>query len=254
MLLEAAFNYDGNKIAILPVAEGGGTFAIPSGWTAGNYFTGQNSDEPPAQLHAQHLRHHLGPGSDPWTNGAEDYNEIVNLSVTKGQHQLKFGGGYNRYTKNQINGSSTEGSYTFGDGWNKTNNVPSGVLTGDSYLDFLLGLGTSYSQANSDPIFHYVNNTISAYAMDNWHVSPRLSLQLGIRYDALPHVWERNNAISNFVPSQYQAGLAPVIHRRLARSSEQSWSADHKWHQLLPERHCNCRSGRNAARYRQQLV
>ena len=31
---------------------------------------------------------------------------------------MKFGGGYNRYTKNQINGSSTEGSYTFGDGWN----------------------------------------------------------------------------------------------------------------------------------------
>ena len=35
VLLEAAFNYDGNKIAILPVAEGGGNFAIPSGWTAG---------------------------------------------------------------------------------------------------------------------------------------------------------------------------------------------------------------------------
>jgi hypothetical protein len=60
-----------------------------------------------------------GPGNDPWTNGAEDYNEIVNLSVTKGKHQLKFGGGYNRYTKNQINGQ-TEGSYTFGDGWNGT--------------------------------------------------------------------------------------------------------------------------------------
>ena len=152
-----------------------------------------------------------GPGSDPWTNGAEDYNEIVSLSITKGQHQLKFGGGYNRYTKNQINGSSTEGSYTFGDGWSTTAGAPSGVLTGDSYLDFLLGLGTSYSQANSDPIFHYVNNTISAYAMDNWHVSPRLSLQLGIRYDALPHVWERNNAISNFEASKYQPALAPVF-------------------------------------------
>jgi len=25
-----------------------------------------------------------GPGNDPWTNGAEDYNEIFALSVTKG--------------------------------------------------------------------------------------------------------------------------------------------------------------------------
>ncbi len=211
VLLEAAFNYDGNKISILPVAAGGGTFTIPSGWSAGTYFTGQNKLNRLPNFTFSTFNTTWGPGSDPWTNGAEDYNEIVSLAITEGKHQLKFGGGYNRYTKNQINGSSTEGSYTFGDGWNKASNTPSGLLTGDSYLDFLLGLGTSYSQANSDPIFHYVNNTISAYAMDNWHVSPRLSLQIGIRYDALPHVWERNNAISNFVPSQYQAGLAPTF-------------------------------------------
>ena len=32
VLLEAAFNYNGNKIAIIPVAAGGGNFAKPSGW------------------------------------------------------------------------------------------------------------------------------------------------------------------------------------------------------------------------------
>jgi hypothetical protein len=209
LLLEAAFNYDGNKIGILPVAEGGGSFAIPAGWNAGNYFTGQNAMNRLPNFTLSTFGTTWGPGSDPWTNGAEDYNEVVNLSWTKGPHQLKFGGGYNRYTKNQINGSSTEGSYTFGDGW--TGTAPSGLLTGDSYLDFLLGLSTSYSQADSDPIFHYVNNTVSAYAEDNWHVNTRLSLQYGLRYDELPHVWERNNRISNFVPSQYQTALAPVF-------------------------------------------
>jgi hypothetical protein len=217
VLLEAAFNYDGNKIAILPVAEGGGSFAIPSGWSAGTYFTGQNalSRLPNIDLTTFSNAGNWGPGSDPWTNGAEDYNEIFGISWTVGPHQLKFGGGYNRYTKNQINGSSTEGSYTFGDGWNGPSatipNTPSGQLTGDSYLDFLFGLGTAYSQANSDPIFHYVNNTVSAYAEDNWHVNTRLSLQYGLRYDALPHVWERNDRISNFVPADYQTALAPVF-------------------------------------------
>ena len=38
-----------------------------------------------------------------------------------------------------------------------------------------------------------------------------MSLQFGLRYDALPHVWERNNAISNFVPSLYQTALAPTF-------------------------------------------
>ena len=211
VLIEAAFNYDGNKIVIAPVAEGGGTFAIPTGWNAGTYFTGQNKLNrlPNISLSTFSNAGNWGPGSDPWTNGAEDYNEIFNLSVTKGKHQLKFGGGYNRYTKNQINGSSTEGSYTFGDGWSGT--APSGLLTGDSYLDFLFGLATQFSQANSDPVFHYVNNTVSAYAEDNWHVNTRLSLQYGLRYDALPHVWERDDRISNFVPSAYQPALAPVF-------------------------------------------
>jgi hypothetical protein len=220
VLVEAAFNYDGNKIAILPVSEGGGNFTIPSGWTAGTYFTGQNALNRLPQISLGTFGTTWGPGNDPWTNGAEDYNEVYGISITKGTHQLKFGGGYNRYTKNQITGSDSEGIYTFDDGWNGPTatvpNTPSGQLTGDSYLDFLFGLaynsnGGAFAQANSDPIFHYVNNTISAYAEDNWHVSPRLSLQYGLRYDALPHVWERNNRISNFVPSQYQPALAPVF-------------------------------------------
>ena len=211
VLLEASFNYDGNKIVISPVAEAGGSFVQPSGWSTGTYFTGQNQMNRLPNITLSTFNTTWGPGSDPWHNGAEDYNEIVSLAITKGQHQMKFGGGYNRYTKNQINGSSTEGSYTFGDGWDTTNNKPSGLLTGDSYLNFLLGLATNYSQANLDLVFHYVNNTISAYAEDNWHITPRLSVQYGLRYDALPHVWERNNAISNFVPSHYQAALAPIF-------------------------------------------
>ena len=56
-----------------------------------------------------------GPGNDPWTNGAEDFAEVFGLSVTKGKHQMKFGGGYNRYTKNQVIGKDSEGDYTFND-------------------------------------------------------------------------------------------------------------------------------------------
>ena len=50
---------------------------------------------------------------------------------------------------------------------------------------------------------HYVNQTTSGYVNDNWKVSSRLSLQLGLRYDALPHAWERDDALENFDPTQY---------------------------------------------------
>lgn len=218
VLLEAAFNYDGNKIAIIPVAAGGGSFVKPSGWNTGTYFPSANDvGNRLPDVTFQTIpksgggSSEWGPGNDPWTNGAEDYNEYVALSVTHGKHSLKFGGGFNRYTKNQVIGKDSEGDYTFNDGWNSTAGTPTGNLTGDSYLDFLLGLATTFSQSNANPINHYVNNTISAFGMDNWHVSPRLSVQLGLRFDAMPLVWERNNLVSNFEPSLYQPALAATF-------------------------------------------
>jgi hypothetical protein len=217
VLLEAAFNYDGNKIDITPTTAAPATgFTQPSGWNAATYFQDNNALNRLPNLNLTTVGTQWGPGNDPWRNGAEDYAEVFGLSVTRGKHQIKFGGGYNRYTKNQIIGNNTEGNYTFNDGWNKATHLPisspgSPQLTGDSYLDFLLGLATNYSQPNIDPINHYVNQTPSIYAEDNWHVNPRLSIQYGLRYDLLPHVWERNNQVSNFVPSQYNTALVPTF-------------------------------------------
>jgi hypothetical protein len=83
--------------------------------------------------------------------------------------------------------------------------------TNDSMMDMLLGLSSNYNQFAQAPIRHYVNQTPSAYAMDNWHVTPRLSLQLGLRYDALPHAWERGNYVSNFDPSLYVGSARPTF-------------------------------------------
>jgi hypothetical protein len=213
VLLEASFNYDGNKIAIIPVAAGGANFVKPSGWSTGTYFPATNDvrNRLPDIKWTDDGGADWGPGNDPWTNGAEDYAEVFGLSVTKGKHQMKFGGGFNRYTKNQVIGKDSEGDYTFGDAWNAETGKPTGPLTGDSYLDFLLGLATNFSQANANPINHYVNDTTSAYAQDNWHVTTRLSVQYGFRYDLMPHVYERNNQVSNFYPDLYQPGLAPIF-------------------------------------------
>jgi hypothetical protein len=206
VLLEAAFNYDGNKIAIIPVAAGGASFVKPASWGTGNYFASTNDvgNRLPDITWTSDGKAQWGPGNDPWTNGAEDFGETFGISVSHGKHTMKFGGGYNRYTKNQVIGKDSEGDYTFDDS-------KSTLLTGDSYLDFLLGFATSFSQANANPINHYVNNNISVYAMDNWRVSNRLSVQIGVRFDGMPHVFERNNQVSNFDPTLYQPALAPTF-------------------------------------------
>ncbi len=131
-------------------------------------------------------------GYGTWHNAAEDYSPKVDISYTKGKHAMKYGFSYNRYTKNQQLQADPGGDFGF-----------SSNQTGDAWISLVLGLAANYSQAQHLPIRHYVNNTTSAYVNDNWKVTPRLNLQLGFRYDALPHAWERNNQVGNFDPTTY---------------------------------------------------
>jgi hypothetical protein len=210
VLLEAAFNFNGNRITIQP---SGNSWKKPSGWTGQGFFpasTDALNRLPTIQLGSYGTQ--FDPWSQPWKNAAMDYAEVFGLSVTQGKHSMKFGGGYNRYIKNQQLFGNTNGNFNFADNWDKDKGVPTTAnLTGDSYIDFLLGMSTNYTQLQDQDIRHYVNQTTSFYAQDNWHVNNRLSVQYGIRYDAMPHAWERNNFLASFDPTQYQAALKPVI-------------------------------------------
>jgi hypothetical protein len=196
LLVEASINYDGNVLNIIPSAN---TF-YPSSWNVTpvaapfvitrKVFPGMG---------------YFGPygvaedtGSAPWHNAARDYEPKLDISYTMGKHAMKYGFSYNRYDKNQQIFGDSQGSYS-----------PSST-TNDGAMDLLLGLTSSYFQDNATPIRHWVNQTPSAYIEDNWHVTPRFSLQLGFRYDALPHAWERNNAQSNFDPTYYNAAELPI--------------------------------------------
>ncbi len=191
-----------------------------------------------------------------------DYAEVFGLSVTHGKHAMKFGGGYNRYTKNQQMFGNTNGYFNFSDNW--SNGAPTTAnLTGDSYIDFLMGLSTSYSQLQNQDIRHYVNQTVSAYAEDNWHISPRLSVQYGIRYDAMPHAWERNNLLASFDPAQYQAGLAPTIDPTTGAfctavsetcPNVSAGLQTYRRCAVLSERRNHRRTGRHATRHDQELL
>ncbi len=196
LLLEASINYDGNVLNILPSSNS----YLPAGWSV--------TPVTPAFTITRNIlpaMEYMGPygvaeetGSEPWHNAARDYQPRVDLSYTKGKHAMKYGYSYMKYDKNQQIFGESQGDYS-----------PSGT-TNDSLMDLLIGLTGNYAQFQSAPIDHYVNVTNSGYIQDNWHVTPRLSLQLGFRYDALPHAWERNNALSNFYPSAYLPGAVPT--------------------------------------------
>ena len=200
LLVEAGFNYDGNQIDIVPSSNS----FLPSAWTVAPVVDAYKITRKvwPAMNWNSTLPYSGGggitedTGTEPYHNAAQDYEPKLDVSYTLAKHAFKFGVSYNRYTKNQMLYGDEQGSYTFGS------------LTGDTLMDTLLGLSTGYSQPLAAPIRHYVNQTPSVYAMDNWHVTPRLTLQIGIRYDALPHAWERQNYLGNFNQTTYLTGAA----------------------------------------------
>ena len=85
------------------------------------------------------------------------------------------------------------------------------TFSGDSYINFLLGDASSFTQLQYLSGKHWVNNNYGVYVNDNWHVTPRLTLNLGLRYDGLPHAFERYNKFANFVPADYDTALGNPV-------------------------------------------
>jgi Carboxypeptidase regulatory-like domain len=197
LLVEGSINYDGNVIDITNSPNS----QLPAGWVANpitSSFAITRNSLPGVQGFSNPYGTAEDTGSAPWHNAAQDFEPKADISYTEGKHAMKFGFSYNRYTKNQQLFGDSQGNYGFN------------AMSNDGLMDMLMGLAGSYNQFQATPIRHYVNQTPSAYAMDNWHVTPRLSLQLGLRYDALPHAWERSNQVANFNPEQYLQSATPI--------------------------------------------
>lgn len=192
LLNETSLDVNGNTINISPT----GIYQQPSGWTAVGIFHGNNvMNRLPSISFSGAPNTTYTVNYWPWHNSYLDYQIRDDLSWTHGQHAMKFGFSYMREDKNQQQQADTEGDYTFN----------SSAYSKDAYANFLLGFVSSYQQLQQLNTDHWLDNTYSGYAMDNWHLTPRLTLNLGLRFDGLPHTYEKNNRTSNFVPGSFTA-------------------------------------------------
>jgi len=199
LLNETAFLYSGNTIHLAPVALAGYSFVQPAGWTATSFFPvadNVGARLPQISLGAPYNTQ-WSSSYFPWKNSFEGYEPRDDFSWTKGVHQFKFGFSWLHDPKNQQLQYNTQGTATF-------NNSS---FSDDSYINFLLGDVSNFSQLNLLAGKHWVNNNYSFYAMDNWHIIPRLTLNLGLRFDGMPHAYERFNQFANFVAADYNTGL-----------------------------------------------
>ncbi len=194
---EVAFNYNGNRIAITPA----GLSTAPADFTFGRYFTGPNTlDRIPNINLAGTTGANFQIGWEPWNNKADDYQIRDDVSWTKGKHQIKMGGSWALYKKIQDLFTQTQGQFQF-----------NGEYTGNDFADYLLGFTQQYSEAGVQDSGHWNNVSWAGYVEDNWRVNNRLTLNLGLRWDGIPHTYEANNRMSNFYPNLYNPANAAVF-------------------------------------------
>jgi len=197
LLNEIAFNYNGNRIHIIP----NNLVTAPAGFTFNRLFTGPNALTRIPSIDLGGVT-----GSDytsnwtPWNNKADDYQVRDDLSWTKGAHQLKFGFSWALYKKQQDAFANTQGNFTF-----------NGLYTGYDYADFLLGTAQAYSEDGVKITGQWNNISPALYVQDNWRVNSRLTLNLGLRWDGIPHTYEANQLSSNFYPKLYNPANAATF-------------------------------------------
>ncbi len=195
LINEASFNYNGNRINILPL----GSYTSPGEFN--RFFTGPNVDNriPSINLNG-------GTGANytvnwtPWINKADDYQIRDDVSWTKGRHQLKMGGSWALYKKTQDWFKNTQGNYSF-----------NGSFTGNDFADYLLGYGQNYTEDAIKNSGQWNNVSWALYIQDNWRVNSRLTLNLGLRWDGIPHTYEASNQMANFYPGLYNSAAAAIL-------------------------------------------
>jgi hypothetical protein len=126
------------------------------------------------------------------------------VTVQTGRHTLKAGANVPRIQKFGFFGYAGQaGTFTF-----------DGSLTGNAFADFLTGYAFQYSEQAGVPPTYLFSNMYEGYVTDDWKVTPRLTVDLGLRatvFQGAPDGYEKYDHMSDFVPGLYAAGRAPVI-------------------------------------------
>jgi hypothetical protein len=204
LLNETAFNYNGNRINITPFAGSGlKSLSLPDGYdsTHSRLFTGPNNLNriPNIDLNGT-LGSHFEISSWPWHNIADDYQVRDDVSWSKGAHQFKIGVSWALYKKVQDLFGQTQGNFNF-----------DGTFTGSDFADYLLGTAKNYNELAVQDRGLWNNVSWGTYIQDNWRTNKNLTLNLGLRWDGIPHTYEANNRMGNFYPSLYKQADAAVL-------------------------------------------
>ncbi len=165
-------------------------------------------------------------GGNPSVQHSNIVQLLDNLTWTKGKHTFKFGGDVRRLTDHDDNvfGNFTPGQYSFnnttvyydangnplGAGYDASGNpIPT---IGDAFTGFLLGYPDYTVQATvNKPAMNGLGYGYGFFAQDDWKITPRLTLNLGLRYELHPPLKDTQYNTAAFLPTYNQGGVAGAV-------------------------------------------
>ncbi|MBZ5563171.1 MAG: carboxypeptidase regulatory-like domain-containing protein [Acidobacteriia bacterium] len=141
-------------------------------------------------------------GSPEW-RAEESFVVADTLSHVRGKHSFKFGAELIRYRMNDNFTGQTSGEFDF-------NEVDTGLpgsmrkTTGLPFASFIIGAVDSGSRAVNLTTPGWRQNLWTLYAQDDWRISPKLTLNYGLRWyipTALTEVYNRMSSLDPTVPN-----------------------------------------------------
>lgn len=143
----------------------------------------------------------------PYKNFNDNYNIQDNFSKILGNHNIKAGIYVEYQSKIEPNaGYNYAGSFNFG------SSVNNPLDTNDGYANALLGIYQTYTEATnikSPNVYYWLDE---GYVQDNWRVSRRFTLDLGVRFAHQGTLHEDYGAFADFFPQLWNPAQAPVIY------------------------------------------
>jgi hypothetical protein len=137
-----------------------------------------------------------GPTAIPTIRYENTFNPVANFTKTLGRHTLKWGASLVRRQIIDFQDNSGNGTYTFDSTFD--NNPNSAGNTGNAIADFLLGVPGAVAQAFQLVWAGTRLLEVGTYVADDWRVTNRLTLNLGLRWEYLPPPVEVANRYANF--------------------------------------------------------
>ncbi len=164
-----------------------------------------------------------GPPNLSFTNyaGLTDGNYSLNRNQTssvgdsltwlKATHNLTFGGDFRRQQINQLTDPNGRGTLNFNG--SATSNLIDGVAqtgTGYDLADFLLGVPTTSSIRFGNPDKYFRGSVYDVFVNDDWRISSRFSLVMGLRWEYATPMSELYNRLVNLDIAPGFVAVAPV--------------------------------------------